>query len=65
MLNPSTRMGGIAVLLLAYNVWSLSPLRGLDTRWRQAFDQLGGQLEKVGHGRTSSSGRVQFSDEKL
>jgi hypothetical protein len=33
-------MGGLAVLLLAYNVWSLSPLRGLDTRWREAFDQL-------------------------
>jgi hypothetical protein len=33
-------MGGVAALLLAYNVWSLSPLRGLDTRWRQAFDQL-------------------------
>jgi hypothetical protein len=33
-------MGGAAALLLAYNVWSLAPLRGLDTRWRQAFDQL-------------------------
>jgi hypothetical protein len=33
-------MGGVAALLLAYNVWSLSPLRGLDTRWREAFDQL-------------------------
>ena len=33
-------MGAIAALLLAYNVWSLAPLRGLDTRWRQAFEQL-------------------------
>jgi len=33
-------MGSIAVLLLAYNVWSLSPLRGLDTRWQQAFAEL-------------------------
>ena len=29
-----------AVLLLAYNVWSLTPLRGLDTRWRVAFAEL-------------------------
>jgi hypothetical protein len=33
-------MSGIAALLLAYNVWSLSPLRGLDTRWQQAFAEL-------------------------
>jgi hypothetical protein len=30
----------LAVLLLAYNVWSLTPLRGLDTRWRLAFEEL-------------------------
>ncbi|MBS0524239.1 MAG: hypothetical protein JSS04_11465 [Proteobacteria bacterium] len=29
-----------AILLLAYNVWSLTPLRGLDTRWRVAFAEL-------------------------
>ncbi|HEY2876094.1 MAG TPA: hypothetical protein VGJ56_29530 [Reyranella sp.] len=29
-----------AVLLLAYNIWSLTPLRGLDTRWRVAFAEL-------------------------
>ncbi len=29
-----------AALLLAYNVWSLAPLRGLDTRWRVAFAEL-------------------------
>ena len=33
-------MSGLAALLLAYNVWSLSPLRGLDTRWQQAFAEL-------------------------
>lgn len=33
-------MAGVAALLLAYNVWSLSPLRGLDTRWQQAFARL-------------------------
>src|SRR5204862_3971557 len=32
-------MAGIATLLFAYNVWSLVPLRGLDTRWRLAFEQ--------------------------
>jgi hypothetical protein len=31
---------GLAALLLAYNLWSLSPLRGLDTRWRLAFAEL-------------------------
>jgi len=30
----------LAVLLLAYNIWSLTPLRGLDTRWRVAFGEL-------------------------
>jgi hypothetical protein len=30
----------LAALLLAYNIWSLSPLRGLDTRWRIAFVEL-------------------------
>lgn len=30
----------VAALLLAYNVWSLTPLRGLDTRWRLAFAEL-------------------------
>jgi hypothetical protein len=30
----------LALLLLAYNVWSLAPLRGLDTRWQQAFVEL-------------------------
>jgi hypothetical protein len=30
----------LAVVLLAYNVWSLAPLRGLDTRWRLAFAEL-------------------------
>jgi hypothetical protein len=33
-------MTGCAALLLAYNVWSLTPLRGLDTRWKLAFEDL-------------------------
>jgi hypothetical protein len=33
-------MAGLAALLLAYNIWSLAPLRGLDTRWKLAFDEL-------------------------
>lgn len=33
-------MAGAAALLLAYNVWSLSPLRGLDARWQEAFAEL-------------------------
>lgn len=33
-------LAGTAVLLLTFNVWSLSPLRGLDSTWRKAFDQL-------------------------
>jgi hypothetical protein len=28
------------VALLAYNVWSLAPLRGLDGKWRQAIERL-------------------------
>jgi len=33
-------MAGLAALLLAFNVWSLAPLRGLDSAWRNAFEQL-------------------------
>jgi hypothetical protein len=33
-------LAGMATLLLAFNVWSLSPLRGLDSTWRSAFEQL-------------------------
>lgn len=33
-------MSGLATLLLAFNVWSLTPLRGLDSTWRNAFEQL-------------------------
>jgi hypothetical protein len=33
-------MAGLAALLLAFNVWSLTPLRGLDSTWRNAFEQL-------------------------
>lgn len=33
-------MAGAAAALLAFNVWSLTPLRGLDSTWRHAFEQL-------------------------
>lgn len=33
-------LAGVAALLLAFNIWSLSPLRGLDSTWRSAFQQL-------------------------
>ncbi len=33
-------LAGLTVALLVYNVWSLAPLRGLDTRWRQAIEHL-------------------------
>jgi hypothetical protein len=35
-----TLMTALAALLLVYNIWSLTPLRGLDTRWKAAFDAL-------------------------
>jgi len=31
---------GLTVALFAYNVWSLEPERGLDTRWKQALDRI-------------------------
>jgi hypothetical protein len=33
-------MTALAAILLAHNVWSLTPLRGLDARWRLAFAEL-------------------------
>ncbi len=33
-------LAGLSVALLAYNVWSLTPLRGLDGKWRQAIERL-------------------------
>jgi len=33
-------MAGITVALFAYNVWSIAPLRGLDSKWRQAVERL-------------------------
>jgi hypothetical protein len=33
-------LGGLTVMLIAYNVWSLAPLRGLDSQWRQAIERL-------------------------
>ncbi|HTR83744.1 MAG TPA: hypothetical protein VMI56_04660 [Reyranella sp.] len=31
---------GLTVALFAYNVWSLEPERGLDTRWKHALDRI-------------------------
>ena len=33
-------LGALTVTLLAYNVWSLAPLRGLDGKWQQAIERL-------------------------
>ncbi len=33
-------LGGLTVSLIAYNVWSLAPLRGLDSKWLQAIERL-------------------------
>ena len=33
-------LGGLSALLLAYNVWSLAPLRGLDSAWENAIRRM-------------------------
>lgn len=33
-------LGGLSALLLAYNVWSLAPLRGLDSAWETAIRRM-------------------------
>jgi hypothetical protein len=33
-------LGALTVTLIAYNVWSLAPLRGLDGRWQKAIERL-------------------------
>jgi hypothetical protein len=33
-------LGGLTVALLTYNVWSLAPLRGLDSAWQRAIERL-------------------------
>ena len=38
--NGLAALGGLTAALLAYNVWSLAPLRGLDSRWQQAIERL-------------------------
>ncbi len=37
-------LGGLSVALLAYNVWSIEPLRGLDSAWEGAI----GRMEREG-----------------
>lgn len=34
-------MAAVTVALFAYNVWSIAPLRGLDSKWRGAIERLG------------------------
>lgn len=38
--NGLAALGSLSAALLAYNVWSLAPLRGLDSRWQQAIERL-------------------------
>jgi hypothetical protein len=38
-------LAGLSVLLLAYNVWSLAPQRGLDSAWLGAIDRLGAKAD--------------------
>ncbi|HYX02396.1 MAG TPA: hypothetical protein VE963_09925, partial [Reyranella sp.] len=33
-------LGGLTVALIAYNVWSLAPLRGLDSAWENAIKRM-------------------------
>ncbi|CAN5847510.1 hypothetical protein BH11PSE3_BH11PSE3_27600 [soil metagenome] len=33
-------LAGLTVTLFAYNVWSLAPLRGLDSAWQRAIERL-------------------------
>ena len=33
-------LGGLSVALLAYNVWSIEPLRGLDSAWEGAIERM-------------------------
>ncbi len=33
-------LAGLTVMLFAYNVWSLAPLRGLDSAWQRAIERL-------------------------
>ena len=39
-LKALAALGGLSALLLAYNVWSLAPLRGLDSAWENAIRRM-------------------------
>jgi len=47
--RPIAWLAALPALLLAYNVWSLSPQRGGDTAWRRAFETI---AQKAGPART-------------
>jgi hypothetical protein len=38
-------LGGLTVALIAYNVWSLTPLRGLDGAWEKAIKRMERQAD--------------------
>jgi hypothetical protein len=38
-------LAGLTVALFAYNVWSLAPLRGLDSAWQRAIERLERQAD--------------------
>ncbi len=42
-------LAALTVALFAYNVWSIAPLRGLDSKWRGAIERLEQQGDPVSH----------------
>ena len=42
-------LAGLTVALFAYNVWSLAPLRGLDSAWQQAIERLEREADPGAH----------------
>ena len=47
-LRPPGAFAGLAALtvaLLAYNVWSIAPLRGLDTAWKRTIEHVGREAD--------------------
>ena len=42
-------LAGLTVALFAYNVWSLAPLRGLDSAWQRAIERLEQEADPVAH----------------
>jgi hypothetical protein len=38
-------MAGLTAMLLAYNVWSIAPLRGLDSAWERSVERIGREAD--------------------